>query len=141
MKKYSMALGLAMALSFLQLSVAAQAQDDKEQIRKTIQNYFDGSHTDNPELLKAAFHPDATLKYIKEGKYQMIPIQKYFTFFTNSKTREFEEKIYYVDQYGNAANVKLSARYAKYQFVDYMNLLKTEEGWKIVSKISHREEF
>ncbi|MEO9804199.1 MAG: nuclear transport factor 2 family protein [Reichenbachiella sp.] len=141
MKKYLTVPALIILMSFLHMSVNAQTTSDEVQIRSTIQNYFDGSHTDNPELLKAAFHPDATLKYIKEGKYQMIPIQKYFTFFTNSKKREFEEKIFYVDQYGNAANVKLSARYATYQFVDYMNLLKTEEGWKIVSKISHCEEF
>lgn len=121
--------------------VTAQPKEDEKQIRATIQQYFDGSHTDNPKLLKAAFHPDATLKYMKDGKYQMIPIQKYFTYFTNTKTREFKEKIYYVDNYGNAANVKLSARYETYQFVDYMNLLKTEDGWRIVSKISHREEF
>lgn len=129
---------------FLLLSVntiIAQEMNDENAIKITLNNYFEGSRTDNPELLKKAFHPDATLKYVKDNEYNMTPIQKWFTYFTNTKTRTFEDKIFYIDVTGLAANVKLSTKYETYQYTDYMNMLKTKDGWKIVSKISYREDF
>lgn len=123
-------------------TMLAQNQNDKEAIKKTINYYFEGSKTDNPDLLRKAFLPDATLKYLNaKGNYKMRPIQEFFGFFTNTKTRKFESKIYYIDVSGTAANVKLSTKYKTYQYIDYMNMLKTNDGWKIVSKISHKEVF
>ncbi len=133
---------LASLILFLTTNaIIAQQTTDKEAITATINNYFEGSRTDNPELLKKAFHPEATLKYINANEYKMLPIQKFFSFFTNTKTRTFEDKIFFIDITGNAANVKLSTKYKTYQYTDYMNMLKTKDGWKIVSKISYKEVF
>jgi len=120
----------------------AQKSSDKKEIEKQLNYYFEGTRIDNPDVLKKAFHTGATLKYINaDGDYKMIPIQQFYSFFTNTKTRTFKSKIYYIDVYGTAANVKLSTRYKTYQYIDYMNMLKTKDGWKIVSKISHKESF
>lgn len=117
-------------------------ENDKEAIARIINYYFDGTRSDNPDLLRKAFHPDATLKFIdKEGSYKMRPIQRFFSYFKNTKTRLFESKIYYIDISGSTANVKLSTKYETYQYIDYMNILKTKKGWKIVSKISYQEFF
>ncbi|MDD7913182.1 nuclear transport factor 2 family protein [Polaribacter ponticola] len=117
-------------------------ENEKKAIEKIINLYFDGTKTDNPDLLREAFHPDATLKFINaEGLYTMRTIEKFFSYFTNTKTRSFVSKIYYIDITGTAANVKLSTKYKTYKYTDYMNMLKTKEGWKIVSKISHQELF
>lgn len=122
--------------------IIAQKSNDKAQIKQQIQNYFDGTKTDNPDLLRKAFLPDATLKFVSaDGKYQTRTIQQFFSYFTNSKKRVFEGKIYYIDITGTTANVKLSTKYKTYQYMDYMNMLKTEKGWKIVNKISHKENF
>ena len=115
---------------------------DKESITEKINYYLEGSRKDNPDLLRKAFHPEATLKFINsKGLYTMRTIQKFFSYFTNTKTRTFESKIYYIDISGSTANVKLSTKYKTYQYIDYMNMLKTKDGWKIVSKISHQEFF
>ncbi|WBX71068.1 nuclear transport factor 2 family protein [Tenacibaculum retecalamus] len=117
-------------------------ENDKEAIARIINYYLDGTRSDNPNLLRKAFHPDATLKFIdKEGSYKMRTIQKFFSYFTNTKTRSFVSKIYYIDISGSAANVKLTTKYETYRYVDYMNILKTKKGWKIVSKISHQDFF
>lgn len=116
--------------------------DDKKAIEEKINLYFEGSRTDNPDLLRKAFLPDATLKFINsKGEYTMRTIEKFFSYFTHTKTRSFVSKIYYIDVSGMAANVKLSTKFKTYQYVDYMNMLKTKDGWKIVSKISHQEFF
>lgn len=139
MKKISFIAGLFLLI--LTSPVIAQEKDDRAAITESINYYFEGSKTDNPDLLRKAFHPEATLKFISDEGYQMRTIEKFFSYFTNTKTREFESKIYYIDIYGTAANVKLSTKYKTYQYIDYMNMLKTKEGWKIVSKISHQEVF
>ena len=124
------------------LKKTEKKKNDKEAIEEKINYYFDGTRTDNPDLLRKAFHPDATLKFIDvKGVYTMRPIEKFFSYFTNTKTRVFESKIFYINISGSAANVKLSTKYKTYQYIDYMNMLKTKEGWKIVSKISYQELF
>lgn len=45
-----------------------------------------------------------------------------------------------IQVYGNAAQAKLTIEYPTFYFHDMMSLLKTEHGWKIVSKIFYREE-
>ena len=117
-------------------------EDEKKAIEEILNFYFDGTRTDNPELLRNAFHPKATLKYINdEGSYTMRTIEEFFSYFTNTKTRSFLSKIYYIDISGKTANVKLSTKYKAYKYTDYLNMLKTKNGWKIVSKISHKDIF
>jgi hypothetical protein len=116
--------------------------DDKKEITAKINLYFEGSRTDNPALLRKAFHQNATVKYLNgKGDYAEMAIEKFFSYFTNTKTRSFVSKIYYIDVAGATANVKLSTKYKTYQYVDYMNMIKTKDGWRIVSKISHKELF
>ncbi|MCH3882191.1 nuclear transport factor 2 family protein [Tenacibaculum aquimarinum] len=120
--------------------VSLKKENDKEAIARIINYYLDGTRSDNPDLMRKAFQPDVTLKFIdKEGSYKMIPIKKFFSYFTNTKSRLFENKIYYIDISGSTANVKLTAKYEAYKYIDYMNILKTKNGWKIVSKISHQD--
>ncbi len=115
---------------------------EKDAIEKVMGYYFEGTKTDNPDLLRKAFHSEATLKFINtKGEHTKRSIQTFFSYFTNTKTRSFLSKIYYIDITGTTANVKLSTKYKTYKYTDYMNMLKTKDGWKIVSKISHQELF
>lgn len=124
------------------LNKIEKKENDKEQIERILSYYFKGTKTDNPELLKKAFHSEATLKFINnKGAYTKRSIQTFFSYFKNTKTRSFKSKIYYIDITGSTANVKLSTKYKTYQYIDYMNMLKTKDGWKIVSKISHQDFF
>ena len=119
-----------------------QPETAKEAIVRNMNYYFDGTRTDNPALLKKAFHPDATLKFIDaKGTYQMRSIQTFFSYFTNTKTRSFQGNIDYIDISGTTANVKLTTTYETYRYIDYLNMLKTKDGWKIVGKIAHQEFF
>nr|BDT32578.1 hypothetical protein MFMH1_22470 [Myxococcus sp. MH1] len=45
----------------------------------------------------------------------------------------------HVDVTGSAAVVKVSARTAKWDFIDYISLLKVDGRWRIVAKVYHRE--
>lgn len=45
-----------------------------------------------------------------------------------------------IQVFGNAAQAKLTIGYDTFYFHDMMSLLKTKNGWKIVSKIFYRED-
>ncbi|WP_223750362.1 nuclear transport factor 2 family protein [Myxococcus sp. XM-1-1-1] len=52
---------------------------------------------------------------------------------------EGEDSVLQVDVTGSAAVVKVSARTAKWDFIDYISLLKVDGRWRIVAKVYHRE--
>lgn len=45
-----------------------------------------------------------------------------------------------IQVYGTAASARLELMYSTHTYIDFMNLLKTREGWKIVNKIFHRDD-
>ena len=49
-------------------------------------------------------------------------------------------KIDRIEVFGNAATAKLTVEYPTFYFHDMMSLIKTKDGWKIVSKIFYRED-
>ena len=57
----------------------------------------------------------------------------------SGKKQDRKSKIESVEVYGNAATAKITLEYPTFYFHDIMSLLKTKDGWKIVSKIFYRE--
>ncbi len=58
----------------------------------------------------------------------------------SGKNTERKTRIDNIKLFGNAAQAKLTIEYETFYFHDMMSLLKTKEGWKVVSKIFYREE-
>ncbi|WP_141331988.1 nuclear transport factor 2 family protein [Myxococcus sp. AB025B] len=52
---------------------------------------------------------------------------------------EGEDSVPQVDVTGSAAVIKVSVRTAKWDFIDYISLLKVDGRWRIVAKVYHRE--
>nr|WP_274622356.1 nuclear transport factor 2 family protein [Myxococcus fulvus] len=52
---------------------------------------------------------------------------------------EGEDPVLKVDVTGRAAVVKVSVRTARWDFIDYISLLKVDGRWRIVAKVHHRE--
>lgn len=135
-------LSFIMILGLQQTSIGQQKSEKKE-IKKVIQNYFEGQRKDNPELIKKVFHPLSALKFIsvRDNEYKTITFERYVTFFKNKKERVFKDKIFYIDVSGTAANAKVLVKYDTYQYIHYFNMLKTKDGWQIVNKISSQKNF
>src|SRR5687767_8231363 len=66
-------LGLAAPVALVAALAAATTAPtmsaDEAAIRQTVQLYFDGG-----AKLNEAFHSDARMLYVKEGKFQLVPI-------------------------------------------------------------------
>ncbi len=127
--------------SILTLSIVttifSQDQNDYKMIEKTVFNYINGDTNKDFETLQKAFHKNATMKYVssKNGYQEYNALEV----FKNDKGRAPEKnrknRIEYISVAGKAANVKIEINYPDRTVVDFVNLLKINNEWKIVSKI------
>ncbi|MDC8006399.1 nuclear transport factor 2 family protein [Aureisphaera galaxeae] len=119
----------------------ALAQDaEHNAVKKTLNYYLEGGTNNDFDTLKKAFHETATMKYIREGSYKEVNAIEFFKgVMKPGPKQDRETKILSVDVAGVAAHAKLEIRYDKFSFIDYMNLLKVDGEWKIVSKIFYRK--
>lgn len=129
-----------LAILSLMLSVASIAQnktDEEAAVKACLENYMSG----DGDRVEKAFHPSATMKYIdaKTNEFKDVPIADFIARVkanTNKPQRKIE--IVALNIEGNAANGKIRIESGDVILYDYMNMLKIDGEWKIVSKIFSR---
>lgn len=92
--------------------------------------------------IEKAFHPSASMKYLdaQTGEFKDVPIADFIARSkANTTKQERKIEIISLDIEGNAANGKIKIETAKVILYDYMNMLKINGEWKIVSKIFSRK--
>jgi aldose sugar dehydrogenase len=116
------------------------AQMDKQQATATIETYFDGWATSDTAKISKAMHTTCHLKFYRDGIFTDLNKNEYLARFKEPKTREATTKtrVLSLDITGNIAQAKTKIETDKAIFIDYFNLIKTNEGWFIVDKISIR---
>ena len=121
------------------MSISIHAQTDEEGVRACLENYMSGDGA----RVEKAFHPSASMKYLdaQTGEFKDVPIADYIAR-VKANTNKTERKIEIVSLNieGNAANGKIRIETDKVVMYDYMNMLKINGEWKIVSKIFSRKE-
>jgi hypothetical protein len=131
-------------------AIAAQARvqepeaneqgSDIAAIESVIWTYFDGLHEGDTEKLGAAFHPCAHLYAEDKGGVMDWPREHWFDMVRKRPSAKSQglarhDKIVSIDQSGpGTAFVKVECALPPRFFVDYLNLIKTSEGWRIVAK-------
>lgn len=123
------------------LSITAFSQQDEAGVRACLENYMSGEGS----RVEQAFHPSATMKYVdyQTGEFKDIPIADYIARVksSNSSGRPSRKiEIVSMNVEGNAAQAKIRIETDKNILYDYMNLLKINGEWKIVSKIFNRQD-
>ena len=127
---------VALACAALWLPVWAQSTEETA-VRQTLNYYLQGHATGNGELFKKAFHPEAKLFWIREGKFTQRTSQEYIAGASGKPAADEAQRkrwIASVDVTGNAAVAKIVLDYPSGRFTDYMSLLKVDGEWKIVNK-------
>jgi hypothetical protein len=117
---------------------SAQAQNAEEAaVRVPIENYFKGHATGEGEYFRKAFHPEAKLFFIRDGKFTTITSEEYISRASGKPPADEAQRkrsIESVNIAGNAAVVVVKLDYPSVKFTDYMSLLKVDGEWKIVNK-------
>ncbi|WP_431305510.1 nuclear transport factor 2 family protein [Sediminicoccus sp. BL-A-41-H5] len=114
-------------------------------IEAVVQTYLDGLYEGDGAKISAAFHTVAHLYNVVDGKVVDLPRADWLTMIAGrpspaSRSLAREDRILAIDMAGeDAACVKVNCCIPPRYFTDYLLLLKTAEGWKIVSKSFHTE--
>lgn len=124
------------------VSSVAQAQarivpTERQLLERTIQMYFDGWATGDTALLNRAMHPSLHLKRSLDGKFVGMTKQEYLRLQRlHGRDSTLVTKIVAVDIVGSTASARTEISINALTFVDFFNLLRTDEGWFIVDKVA-----
>ena len=130
-------------LIFAMSSTTPDQEADRKAIEQTIGYYFTASDNGDADALGRAFHPEAKMLLVRDGKLAEVTIpdwQDRIRKNPNPPTKANWRKVVSVDISGEAAVARVESDFATFQFIDYMSLLKVDGEWKIVNKIFHRKE-
>lgn len=133
------------AAVLLPAGLAAQAAPtaaDSAGVRKALQHYLTAHATGSPDEARAAFAPGATLKGWRDGKPYERSAVDYAAGFSGAPAADESRRrrsIDFIDIRGTAAVARITLDYPAVTFTDYMQLLKLDGEWKIVSKTFHAE--
>lgn len=121
------------------MSTASAQANDREAITKTIQTYIEGGISGKGNVMKPAFHNDATIfGYIGPDLFGG-PIQELFDWNDgNGPAADLKSNIATIDIEGKVATVRLELdNWTGHKFTDFFTLLKLDGEWKIISKVFH----
>ncbi len=129
---------IAAGLALLTAAPAlAQTHPEEAAVRATLEHYLAGHATGDPKEFRQAFHDEARLQWIREGQYATRSDDEYIAGAGGKPAADEALRkrwIESVDITGSAASAKIVLDYPSVVFTDYMQLLKTPDGWKIVNK-------
>lgn len=137
MKQHLFAL-LICCIGYILPATAQSIPDDENAARACLENYMSGEG----DRVEKAFHPSATMKYIdaQSGEFKDVPIADYIARVKASTSRPDRKiEVVALNIEGSAANAKIRIEMEKVILWDYMNMLKINGEWKIVSKIFSRQ--
>ncbi len=131
----------AMALALV-LGAAAAVRAEDAGARAPLELYLKGHATGDGDYYRRAFHADAKIQGIRDGKL-VTRTREEFAAGAAGKPAEDEalrkRRIVSVDVVDDAAFAKIELDYPKIKFTDYFTLLKVDGEWKIMSKVYHGE--
>lgn len=118
---------------------------DEQQIRDTIQTYFDSMYESSPDKVLVAFHPHAKITgYLEDGLHEMSVGD--FAGFVGSQQPSAKDKgepvrldVLSIEIAGNTAAARVRDDYLGMTFLDSLSLLKTDGRWSIYNKLFHVE--
>jgi hypothetical protein len=110
---------------------------DSDAITKAVQQYVDGGKSGRSDVMKLAFHPEATIFGYIGPELFGGPIQKLFEWNDqNGPATELQSNIANIDITGTIATVRLELdNWSGHKFTDMFTLLKTDGEWKIINKV------
>jgi hypothetical protein len=135
---------LFIPLVFLFLNANAQSNEPENDwllIQKTLNLYLDGQGTGDSVKIAKSFHSSWQLKYLADNKVNVMSKSQYIKGYKTppyAKVANWSGRIVSIDITNTVAAAKVEISTPKLLFTDYFNLVKINEDWFIVDKISTR---
>jgi Putative lumazine-binding len=112
---------------------------DKQQIEQTIQLFIDGWAVGDAEKAGKALHENWRIQYFRDNKFTDTNRSDYLSqFVPKERFKDLKFRIISIDITNNIAMAKTEIINETSIFIDYLSLIKTNEGWFIVDKITNK---
>lgn len=134
----AIAAGAALLAGGPALAQAAPANPEEAAVRAALDHYLAGHATGDPAEYRQAFDDEAKLFWIRDGKLMQRTDDEYIAGATGKPAPDEAQRRRWIESVnvtGTAATAKVVLDYPTVVMTDYMSLLKTPQGWKIVNKI------
>ncbi len=127
-------------LLLLTQCLSAQNTTDRTQIETVIQSYFDGWFTGDTTKVGSAMHASCRLKFYRDSFTEMSRATYLGRFKPTTRQPNTDARIVHLDITDNIASAKCEIETPKFIFTDYFNLLRVQDRWYIIDKVSTRIE-
>lgn len=118
---------------------------DDDQIRQTIQTYFDCMYESSADKTREAFHPSARITgYLEDGFHEMT-VDDFAGFVASQQPSPKEQgvparlDIESLDIAGQTAVARVRDDYLGMTFLDTLSLVSVDGNWQIYNKLFHVE--
>ena len=111
------------------------------EVTELMQRYFDGFHNGDVELLKTVFHPDCHLLSAREGTLANDDMDAVYARVANRTAPSVagegrRDRILSIDLANpEMALAKVQISIGPKLFTDYLNCVRLDGEWKIISKV------
>lgn len=118
---------------------AAADLEEYRAIESLLQHYLNGAMSGRGEVMRPAFHPDATVFGYVGADLFAGPIESLFTWNdANGAAENLKSQITKIEIIGTIASVRVELDdWTGHRFTDLFNLLKVDGKWRIMNKIFH----
>jgi hypothetical protein len=116
--------------------------EEVNEIKKAIMDHYHEGHAKHDyRYYDGILHDEWKFFMIdQEGSLQIVDKDKYYSWYDPKDSDEslhWETEIYYVDITGNVGSAKIRLECENVRYIDYFNLMKLDDQWWIVHKVSH----
>jgi hypothetical protein len=118
----------------------ARTEEEKQLILLTLNHYLQGRPVKDIERLRAAFHPDAFIRTIIDGKLVQWALPQYLELVAQAALQECQPGLLSYTWDGDTGSAHVQLTFDTFRFIDRFNLVKLDGKWLIVDKVSYRQE-
>lgn len=118
---------------------------DDQQIRNTIQTYFDCMYESSAEKTHAAFHENAKITGYLKGELYQMSVSEFADFVAGQQPSPKEQgeaarlDVVSLEISGDTAIAMVRDDYLGMTFLDTLSFLKSDGEWRIYNKLFHVE--
>ncbi|SKA44475.1 Putative lumazine-binding [Chitinophaga eiseniae] len=114
-------------------------ENEEHLILLTLNNYLEGRPTLDIERLRAAFHPDAYIRTVIDGKLVQWALPQYLELVAQAAVQECRPELLSFTWDGDTGSAHVQLTFDTFRFIDRFNLIKLDGKWQIMDKVSYRE--
>ncbi|AXY74224.1 hypothetical protein D3H65_09665 [Paraflavitalea soli] len=115
-------------------------EEEQQLIQLTLNDYLQGRPVLDIERMRGAFHPEAFIRTIIDGKLVQWALPQYLDLVAKATIQDCQPKILSYTWDGDTGSAQVQLTFATFRFIDRFNLVKLDGKWLIVDKVSYRQE-